>query len=176
MSPACMVERVTEGKQIPDLMLEVANNAALRHLADRQNVANSQLRLLAAVNELTSVHALGGYEKLLLQTMLVAVAELNNGEGGTTTRIVNNVLDDTLHVSVALSKVERAELGSALPVLGVGLENGTTTPTASTDNTTLRGKKSREAVIPSSHSQVGWQHVNKPTHPTDAHMIHQQCS
>ena len=111
------------GAAAANLMLKVANNSTLRHLTNRENVANGELGLLAAVNELTSVHSLGGNEQLLLQTMLVHIPELNNSEGSATTRIVDDLLDHTLDVSIALSKVERTELGRALPVLGMGLEH-----------------------------------------------------
>ena len=119
------------------LMLKIANNSSLRHLSDRENVADGQLSLLAAIHELTSVHALSSNEELLLQAMLVHTAELNHSKGSTTAGIVDDLLDHTLDIAVALSKVQRAQLGRTLSVLGVGLENGTTTPTASTNDTAL---------------------------------------
>ncbi len=52
--------------------------------------------LLASVHELTGVHALSSDEELLLGTMLMSLTELNNCQRSTTTRIVDDGLDDTL--------------------------------------------------------------------------------
>ncbi len=122
-------------------MLKIADNATLRKFTNRQNISNRQLRLLAAVNELTSVHALSSNEKLLLQPMLVGVAKLNDSKGSTTARIVNDLLDYAFDVSVTLCEVKRAQLRGSLSVLGVRLENRATTPTTSTNNTTLHTSK-----------------------------------
>jgi hypothetical protein len=48
------------------------------------------------------------------------VAELDLGEGSTTTGIVNDLLDNTTGVSVTLSVVEGTELGGGLVQAGVG--------------------------------------------------------
>ncbi len=120
-----------------DLVLKIAHNCSLGHLADREHVANNELRLLAAINKLASIHALGSNEQLLLQSMLVHVPELNNSEGRTTARIMNDLLDHTLHIAVALSKVESAKTSRALPVLRVRLEHRSSTPTTRTNDTTL---------------------------------------
>lgn len=79
--------------------------------------------LLAAVHELTSVHALSGDEKLLVNAVLVGVLELHNGKRGTPARIVDDVIDDTLDVALALGEVELTVLGGALPVEGVRLHS-----------------------------------------------------
>jgi hypothetical protein len=119
-------------------VLEVAHNSALGHFSDREHVADGELSLLTAIDKLASVHALSSNEKLLLQTVLVNIPELDNCERCSTTRIVDDLLDHTLHIAIALSKIQSTELSSTLPVLGVGLENRPTTSTASTNNTTLQ--------------------------------------
>jgi hypothetical protein len=81
--------------------------------------------LLAAVHELTGVHALSSDEKLLVEAVLVGVLELNLGEGGTPARVVDDVLHHTLDVALALGKVELTVLGGALPVEDVRLHEAT---------------------------------------------------
>ena len=120
-----------------NLMLEVANNSALWHLANRENVANSQLSFLAAVHELASVHSLRSNKQLLLQAMLVNIPELHNGKRCATARIVNDLLNDTLDVTIALREIQSTQTSSAFPVLRMGLENRPTTPTTSTNDTAL---------------------------------------
>ncbi len=122
---------------ITDLVLEIAHNRALGHLANGEHVADSELRLLSAVNKLTSVHALSSNEQLLLQTVLVHVPELYDSERCTTTRIVDDLLDHTLHIAVALGEVEGAKTSRAFPVLCVRLEHRSSTPTTRTNDTTL---------------------------------------
>ena len=43
---------------ISELLLKVANNGSLGHLANGQNVSNAELCLLSAENELSSMHTL----------------------------------------------------------------------------------------------------------------------
>ena len=68
--------------------------------------------------------------------MVVSIAELDLAERSATTRVVHNVVDDTLDVSVALGKVDGAKLGGSLAVVGVSSEDGTTTLTLCADDAT----------------------------------------
>lgn len=52
------------------------------------------------------------------------------------TRIVDDVLYDSLDVSIALGVIDGPELGGALPALGVSRENGSGTLTLGTNDTT----------------------------------------
>mmetsp|Transcript_25358 Transcript_25358/g.58395 ORF Transcript_25358/g.58395 Transcript_25358/m.58395 type:complete len:227 (-) Transcript_25358:15-695(-) len=126
---------------VTDLLLQVAHNGTLGHGLKGQHVANGQLRLLAAVKELSGIHALSSGEELLLHTVLVRVTEVDNGEGGTTTRIVDDVLDDALDVTSALSKVQRTELGGTLTAMGVGLEDAPGTLSLSSNHPTHCAEK-----------------------------------
>jgi len=102
---------------------DVANDGTLRELANREDVANVQLGLLASVDELARVHALSGDEELLGAAILIGVVELNTGQRGTTAGIVNDFADNTLDVAVTLGKVQSAVLSGALTAAGVGLED-----------------------------------------------------
>ena len=108
-------------------VLEVADHGTLGHLRHGEHVAHSQLRLLAAVDELTSVHALRGSEKLLVELVAVRRAELHDSQRRATSGVMDDVLHDTLDVARALRIVQGAERHRALAVLGVALEDGACT-------------------------------------------------
>jgi hypothetical protein len=56
----------------------------------------SLLTLLSTVHKLTTVHSFGSDEHLGSQPVLVWVPELNGGQWSPTSRVVDNLLDDTL--------------------------------------------------------------------------------
>jgi hypothetical protein len=68
---------------------------------------------------LTSVHALVGDEGLGNHLELVRVTELDSSERSTTAGVVDDLLYNTPDISMALSEVERAELGRSLVETGV---------------------------------------------------------
>ena len=106
------------------MVLDVANNTTLRNRSEGQDIADRQIRLLAAEDELAGVHALGGDEELLLVLEPERVAEGDPGQRGAPTRIMNNLSDDSLEVAVALAEVQAPEPGRTLAVVGVRLEYG----------------------------------------------------
>jgi len=108
-------------------LLNIAHDGTFGHGAERRDVANLELCILAAVDELPSVHTLDSNEVVLVELVLVRVAENDAGERGTTTGVMNDFLDDTLDVAVSLSEIQRAELGSSFTVLVVALEDTTRT-------------------------------------------------
>jgi hypothetical protein len=104
---------------ISGLALQVANNSTFRHGANGEDVADVKLSLLTAVYILAGVHTLSGDEQFLVSAVMISIAELHLAKRSTTTGIVDNVIDDTLDVSVALSEVDGAKLSSSLAVVGV---------------------------------------------------------
>lgn len=92
--------------------------------------------LLSTVDKLTSVETLGGDKSGSTLLVTVLITELDLGEGSTTTGIVDDLTDDTTDVAVTLGEIESTELGGALAVLGVSLEDTTVTLALSTNNTT----------------------------------------
>ena len=82
---SCVVPaRPRKRTAVADLLLDVANDGTLRALGDGEDVADGQRGLLAAVDEGTGVHALGGDEGLLAELVPVWVAEDDAGERSTT--------------------------------------------------------------------------------------------
>merc|ERR1712042_58504 len=81
---------------ISQLLFQLANDGSLGHGADGHYVADGQRRLLAAVDELTRVHALHRDERLLTLLEFVWISELDDGEWRAASGVVNDVLDDAL--------------------------------------------------------------------------------
>ncbi len=102
------------------MLLDVRDNGTFGDGGQGEDVADGQSGVLAGVDELAGVHALVGNEGLLVQLELVGVAEDNLGERGTTTRVVDDVLDYTSYVSMSLGVVEVTELGRSLSQTGDG--------------------------------------------------------
>lgn len=77
-------------------LLNVGDDGTLREGLQRKTVSDLQLSLLTAVDELTSVQTLDSDEVKVVLTELVRVTELNLGERGTTSRVMDDVLDNSL--------------------------------------------------------------------------------
>jgi hypothetical protein len=105
------------------LLFQVADEGTFGHRTDGEDVTDLEVGLLSAVDELSSVETLYSDESLLDLLVLVRVTEDNLGERGTSSRVVDDILYDTLDVSVVLGGIERSKLGSSLSVLGVSLED-----------------------------------------------------
>jgi hypothetical protein len=110
---------------VTNLSFQVADNGTFRHGLQRQNVTDDKFGLLTAVDVLTRVATFGGnhVEGHLLK--LEGVTELNLGKGGTTTGVMDNLLDYTPHVSPALTEVQRTDTGGTLSLVNMGGVDGT---------------------------------------------------
>merc|ERR1712173_528839 len=107
-------------------------------LQGAQDVTDLKIGLLATVDELAGVHALGGNEGLTLQLVAVGIPERDPGKGSTATGVVDDVLDNTLDVAMPLSVVHSPQPSGTLPVLGVRLEDASSALTLAPDYTTHR--------------------------------------
>lgn len=116
------------------LGLDVADDGPLGDGGEGEDVSDVEGRLLSAVNELAGVHALGGDEELVVTSVLVGVLELDLGDGGSTSGVVDDVLHDAPDVAVLLGVVEGAELHGSLTGAGVGAEDSSLSLTASGDD------------------------------------------
>jgi len=121
---------------VTSLLLEVADDGSLGHVTNGHHITNGQLRLLAAVHELSGVHTFGGNEELLLDLVSVGITEVDDSKRSATAGVVDDVTDDTLDVSVSLGIVHSSQAGLPLPVLGVGREHGPSALPLGSDHTT----------------------------------------
>ena len=99
-----------ESTTVANLLLDVGDDGTLRDGAEGEDVADGERGVLAGVDELASVHALVGDEGLGVKLVAVGVAEDDLGQRRTTAGVVDDLLHDTTDVSMALGKVESAEL------------------------------------------------------------------
>ena len=81
---------------IANLLLNVADDGTLRASRNREDIANSESSLLAAVDEGAGVHALGGNEGLGTELVPVGVAEDDAGKGSSTTN--NEISGQTIRI------------------------------------------------------------------------------
>ena len=116
------------------LCLNVAHDGTLRHGVKREDIANTELGLLSAVNKLTSVSSLNSNEKEVVALITVCVLELHLSNWCSSSWFVNDILDDTLCVALTLSEVKCSQLARTNSILGVTLENGALTLTTSSNN------------------------------------------
>jgi hypothetical protein len=86
-----VARRARKAAAVTDSVLDVANDRAFGHLAHRQNVADGELRLGAAVHVLARVNTLRGNERVVHMTVLVHVTERHLRQRRTTTRIVDDL-------------------------------------------------------------------------------------
>lgn len=100
----------TQSATISSLLLHVRDHGTFWHCAEWEDVSNSQVCVLASVDELTGVHALVCDECFCLVLELVWVAERDLDEWCATTWIVDDVLHYTPDVSMLLGEVELSEL------------------------------------------------------------------
>jgi len=109
---------------ISQLLLQLADDGSLGHGAHGHHVADGQTGLLAAVHELTGVHALHRDERLLALLESVRIPEFDNGQRSSSAGVVNDVLHNALDVSVTFGIVGRPQSSGAFAVLVVRGEDG----------------------------------------------------
>merc|ERR1719468_863191 len=132
---------------VSGLLLEVADDCSLGHVANGHHVTDCQLGLLATVHELSGVHTFGGDEELLLDLVSVGVTEVDDSKRGATAGVVDDVTNDTLDVSMPLGVVHSSQAGLPLPVLGVGREDGPSALPLGSDHTTHFSCRSESSNI-----------------------------
>jgi len=105
------------------LGLNVGDDGTFGHGADGQNVSDSEGSFATGVDEHSSVHAFDGDEVLSALLVFVLVSEDDLGKGSTSASVVNDVSDNSLHVTCSFSKVEGSEAGGGNSLAGVCLED-----------------------------------------------------
>jgi len=121
---------------VAHLLLHVRDDGTLRDGAEREDVADGEGGVLAGVDELSGVHALVRDESLGVQLVAVRVTELDFGERSTTAGIVDDILDYTANVAMALSEIVGTELRGGLVESCVRSEDRATALPLVADDTT----------------------------------------
>jgi len=111
-------------------------HGTLWHLRQRHDVADGKLSLSSTVDKLTSVSSLDGNHEFLLELVTIWIMENDLGNRGATSWVVSDAPDEALDVSVSLDVVNRAELDSSEPALGLRSEDKGLTLTLAADATT----------------------------------------
>jgi len=119
---------------VASLLLERAHDGTFWHRSNGQNVADVELGLLTAVDELTGADAFRADHGLGDPSVLVWILELNFGERGATAWVVYDVLDETLHKALSLGIVERSEFGGSFSAFRSGCKDRPSTFTLALDH------------------------------------------
>ena len=98
----------SKGTTVTGLFLDVAYNGTLGEGLQRQDVAHGQGCLGSTIHKLSRVHALGSDESGNVAAKLVGILEFHLGQGSTTTRVMDDLTDDTANVAITLGIVENA--------------------------------------------------------------------
>jgi hypothetical protein len=117
-----------KGSAITDFGFDVAHDGTLWNLFEGKNVAASQGGFLPAVDELAGVHTLCGNHKFSVTLVAIGVQELNLGHRSSTSRIVEDLLDDTTDIAATFGVVDGTKFHSTLASADVGFEDGGFTP------------------------------------------------
>jgi len=109
------------------------------HLSEREDVTDGQLGVLSTVHELTGVQTFNGDEQFLVGLVSVGITEDNLGQRSSSTRIMDDLFDETFDVTVSLGVINGSQAGLTLSVLGDGLKDASTTFSLTPDNTSHLG-------------------------------------
>jgi len=122
-----------ENTTVSELGLTVGDNSSLGHGVHWENVSDSERGFGAAIDEHSGVHALDSDEKLSVLLEFVLVSENDFGKRCATARVVNDVLNDALDVSLAFDEVKSSESGWSHSLGGVRLEDRAATTSLCSD-------------------------------------------
>jgi len=113
-----------ERATVADLLLDVTDNGTFGALRYRENVADGEGGLFAAVDEGTRVHALGSDEGLFAKFVAVGITEDDTGEGSTTAWVMDDLFHNSPDIAFAFGEVEGAQPGWVFVVMDMRLKDG----------------------------------------------------
>jgi hypothetical protein len=88
-----------EGSSISEFSFAVSDNGTFRHQLDGKNISNREGSFLSSIDELTREHSFNGDEVLDSLLISVGVSESDFGKWGTTSRVVDDILNNTFDIS-----------------------------------------------------------------------------
>jgi len=134
--------RSGEFAAVSQFFLELTHDGTLRHGTDRHDVSDSQRRFLSTVDKLSSVHTLDGDERFLSLLEFIGISELNDSQGRSSSGVVNDILDDSLDVSMTFGIIRGAKTSGAFAMFVVRRENRTRTLSLGSNHSTHNDKYS----------------------------------
>jgi len=120
---------------ISSLLLNVGGDGTFRHGSKRKDVSDAKRGLFSGIDKLAGVHSLVGNEtipqsksaanprtpggiqgvvRLVAKLVAVRVTEGDLGEGGSSSRVVDDIFHNTTDIAMALTVVEGSEFGRIL--------------------------------------------------------------
>ena len=108
---------------VSSALFDIADQSTFGDQSDRNDVSNVNGGFLSAVNELTSVESFNGNEKLFDGLVGVRVLELDSGERGTSTRVVDDFSHDSFHVTFLFGIIDGSVLRRCLSVEGLSFKD-----------------------------------------------------
>lgn len=112
-----------EGTSISHVLLDIADDGSFRDGLEGEDVSDGDLGFLAAEHVLAGVETFGGDEVFGSELVSVGVSEDDSGKGGSSSGVVEDLLDYSLDVAFSLEVVKLSELGGGDSTAGVGGEN-----------------------------------------------------
>merc|ERR1719206_35047 len=119
---------------IARFLFHIADDGTLRHNSHRKDVSNLQCCLLPTVDKLTGMHTLSGNEEFLSQFELVRISEDDNSKWSTSTRVMDDLLDNSFDVTISFSIVQRSQFCCSLSKFLMSSENTSGTFSLTTDD------------------------------------------
>jgi len=124
---------------IGEFVFDHGDDGSLRALSNRKDVSDGQLGGFTTVDELPGVGSFDCNHQLLINLVSVRIAEVHSGQRCATSRVVDDLLDETLDIAVTFGVVEATELGGSLTMLGLSGEDASSTLSLTADDTTHFG-------------------------------------
>lgn len=134
------------GTTITNGLLNIGDEGTFWDFAEWEDVADGEWGVDAAHDLLSSIDALSGDEELVVVLLGDSGTELNLGEWSASALVVHDFFAGANDVAVALSIIDRTQLGCTLAVVSVSLEDAAGTTTLNSDSSTHVAQKKRSEV------------------------------
>lgn len=123
-------------KKIPSSHLKCLNLQASFKLHDSPTYTKKSLTFFSTVNKLSCVHAFRSNKDLFPKFVPVWIPKADNGQRSTTSWVMDDLLNDSLQITITFRVVQRSELGRSFSVFSMGLEDTPSALTLASNNST----------------------------------------
>lgn len=123
-------------KKIPSSHLKCLNLQASFKLHDSPTYTKKSLTFFSTVNKLSCVHAFRSNKDLFPKFVPVWIPKADNGQRSTTSWVMDDLLNNSLQITITFRVVQRSELGRSFSVFSMGLEDTPSSLTLASNNST----------------------------------------